>query len=148
MVSSPSSSTTSDEQVTDLNDTPRGHYFLGRRWAFPWEDVAHLLGNAPDVEIAATLGCTTLAVRQMRKRLDIPRFRKTDRVRALAGRHTDKVVAEMVGCSRETVTRLRSRERIPACPASRRQNMLKPDFERWKARHKERRKHGPNLRIR
>lgn len=131
----------SADQVTGLSATPRGYYFAGKHWALPWGDVAHKLGKVPDVEIAATLGCTSVSVRNMRKRLGIKKFAIADRIRPLAGRHTDKDVAKMVGCARETVTRLRMAERIPKCPANRRPDMIRPNFEREMAARRRKERH-------
>lgn len=129
------------KQVTGLNDAPRGHYFAGKRWSIPWGDVAHLLGKVTDMEIAATLGCTVVSVRNMRKRLGITKFRMTDRIRLHAGRLTDKDVAAHCGCARETVTRLRIAERIPPCPRSRRPDMIRPNFEREMAARRRKERH-------
>lgn len=105
----------SDEQVTDFSEAPRGYLFHGFHVHYDWASVEDDLGRKRDVDIAATLGCTPLAVRKVRKMLGIPAYKRALDIRPLAGRYPDAVVAKLVGCARETVTRFRKAEGIAPC---------------------------------
>jgi AraC-like DNA-binding protein len=108
--------------VTTLSEKkpePMPFMFYGRSVRYDWAGVEHLLGKQTDRSIAKQLGCHVIAVANVRKLLDIPRFRKADEIRPLLGCYTDRVVAEMVGASRSTVTRQRLAEGIPKCNRAR-----------------------------
>lgn len=106
----------SARQVADLNDAPRGYRFHGFWYTYNWASVEHLLGKVPDSRVAAELGCHPVSVRKMRRRLRIPKYRKTDSCLDLLGEYPDAMIAEMKGLARETVTKLRLARGIPPCP--------------------------------
>jgi hypothetical protein len=78
--------------------------------------VAEKLGKVPDKQIAEQLGCTQVTVRNMRRRLNIPKPTLARRIRPLLGKVPDKEIAKEFNCSRETVCRIRCAEGIRPAP--------------------------------
>lgn len=129
----------SDGQVTDFSGPPRDYLFLGERFQYDWDSVAHLLGKKTDQYLSELLGCPARTVTRMRNKLGVKRYLKSRRIREVMGRHPDKVAAELAGVARATVTRQRLAEGVPPCPRRRRRDLLRVRFKREMIKRKERR---------
>lgn len=87
----------------------------GRPYLYDYASILPRLGQAPDEELAAAIGCTRTNIFRLRRRLGIPPWDRMARVRPYLGKLPDAVLARHFSVSAATICRERRSLGIAVC---------------------------------